>query len=147
MISTFMFLSLLAVVYGTINSGRGFAGVQDNLAKMQMDARRVLGRLSSELRMTGWLDNAIPGEPKYPYVFTNGVAAGSFAGESHLPPAQHVDPTSRAFGDVREIVIKIPVDLDGDGSLEIVDHWGQPLSYHHHRSYEGPPRESTFRII
>jgi len=38
-------------------------------------------------------------------------------------------------------------DTDGDGILEIVDHWGQPLSYHHHRSYEGPPNESTFRII
>ena len=38
-------------------------------------------------------------------------------------------------------------DTDGDGSLEIVDHWKQPLSYHHHRSYKGPPRESTFRII
>ena len=38
-------------------------------------------------------------------------------------------------------------DTDGDGILEIVDHWKQPLSYHHHRSYEGPPRESTFRLI
>ncbi|MHC4198770.1 MAG: prepilin-type N-terminal cleavage/methylation domain-containing protein, partial [Planctomycetota bacterium] len=38
-------------------------------------------------------------------------------------------------------------DTDGDGVLEIVDHWRQPLSYHHHRSYEGPPNESTFRII
>ena len=38
-------------------------------------------------------------------------------------------------------------DTDGDGSLEIVDHWRQPLSYHHHRSYKGPPMESTFRII
>ncbi len=38
-------------------------------------------------------------------------------------------------------------DTDGDGILEIVDHWKQPLSYHHHRSYEGPPKESTFRII
>ena len=38
-------------------------------------------------------------------------------------------------------------DTDGDKNLEIVDHWRQPLSYHHHRSYEGPPMESTFRII
>ena len=38
-------------------------------------------------------------------------------------------------------------DTDGNKRLEIVDHWEQALSYHHHRSYSGPPRESTFRLV
>ena len=38
-------------------------------------------------------------------------------------------------------------DTDGDGRREIVDRWGHPLSYHHHRSYKGPPMESTFRVF
>jgi type II secretory pathway pseudopilin PulG len=40
-------------------------------------------------------------------------------------------------------------DTDGDGKPEIVDHWKQPLSYYHHRSYRepGPPREMSFRLI
>jgi len=38
-------------------------------------------------------------------------------------------------------------DTDLDGEMEIVDHWGNPIYYYHHRSYSGPPRETTFRII
>jgi type II secretory pathway pseudopilin PulG len=49
--------------------------------------------------------------------------------------------TSRLDFDPKETA-----DTDGDGRREVVDHWGQPLSYYHHRSYSGPPRESTFRL-
>ncbi|MHC5054313.1 MAG: type II secretion system protein [Planctomycetota bacterium] len=38
-------------------------------------------------------------------------------------------------------------DTDGNGRPEFVDHWLQPVIYHHHRSYYGPPREATFRLI
>ena len=38
-------------------------------------------------------------------------------------------------------------DTDGNGRKEIIDHWGRPVSYYHHRSYVGPPRELSFRII
>ncbi len=38
-------------------------------------------------------------------------------------------------------------DTDDNGRQELVDHWGQPLSYYHHRSYSAPPKETTFRII
>jgi len=38
-------------------------------------------------------------------------------------------------------------DTDGNGRPELVDHWRRPISYYHHRSYRGPPRETTFRLI
>ena len=38
-------------------------------------------------------------------------------------------------------------DTDGNDRLELIDHWGQPIEYHHHRSYYGPPKETTFRIV
>lgn len=117
MISTFIFLSVLGAIYGALSSGRSFAGVENTLAKIQMDARKVLDRVGGELRMAGWLDHATEGELPYPYVFVNGVAYGAYASESHAAPAQHVPATSGAFGQVREIVFKIPRDLDGDGML------------------------------
>jgi hypothetical protein len=115
MVSTFIFLAALAAVYGSIASGRHMADVEETYAVMNMDARRALAKMSDELRMTGWRSNAATGEPDYPYVFTNGVAPGSWDDESHTPPTQHVPATSLAFGDVREIIFKIPVDQDGDG--------------------------------
>jgi prepilin-type N-terminal cleavage/methylation domain-containing protein len=38
-------------------------------------------------------------------------------------------------------------DTDENEKLEIVDHWKQPISYYHHRSYSGAPRATTFRIV
>jgi general secretion pathway protein G len=38
-------------------------------------------------------------------------------------------------------------DTDGDGRPEIVDYWQRPFSYYHHRSYAGPPRETTYRLV
>jgi len=38
-------------------------------------------------------------------------------------------------------------DTDSDGRKELVDHWMQPISYYHHRSYFEPPKETTFRLI
>ncbi len=115
MMSTFIFLAVLAAIYSTIHSGQTFAGVQDTMAVMQMDARKALERMTTELRMTGWLENTFADEPPYPYIFVNGVASGSFAAESHPPPSQNVTDPNPAFGDVKTIVFKIPVDLDGNG--------------------------------
>ena len=115
MIATVIFLVVLGAVYGTVNSGQQFSAVQKTMAKAQMDARKALERITSELRMSGWRQNPAHGEPPYPHIFTNGAASGAYADESHAPPAQHVGPGNPAYGDVREIVFKIPVDLDGDG--------------------------------
>ncbi|MHC4712538.1 MAG: PilW family protein [Planctomycetota bacterium] len=117
LMSTFIFLSLLGAVYSTISSSRSFAGTEATLAKMQMDGRKSLERLSHELRMTGWLDSPFAGEPPVPYIFVNGDAKGSYAYLSHLAPAQHVAPGTPAFGDVKEIAFRVPVDLDGNGLL------------------------------
>lgn len=38
-------------------------------------------------------------------------------------------------------------DTDGNGREELVDHWLQPVNYYHHRTYFGPPKETTFRLI
>lgn len=117
LMSSLIFVALLVAVYGALGDAESFSGVQGTYAKMQMDARKVLDKFAFELRMTGWVDNAVPTDPSYPYIFTNGVATGAYAPESHVPPAQHVGATSPAFGPVREIVFKIPQDLDGDGLL------------------------------
>jgi prepilin-type N-terminal cleavage/methylation domain-containing protein len=39
------------------------------------------------------------------------------------------------------------LDTDKNDLDEIVDHWLQPVSYYHHRSYSGPPKESSYRLI
>ena len=117
LMSSIIFVALLMAVYGALGDADSFSGVQGTYAKMQMDARKVLNKMASDLRMTGWVDNADPTQPSYPYVFTNGVATGAYACESHVPPVQHVGASSPAFGPVREIVFKIPEDLDGDGLL------------------------------
>lgn len=117
MVSTFIFLAVLGSVYGAISSGRRLADVEKTYGVMEMDARKTLEFMSQELRMSGWRDHAIPGEPAYPYIFTNGVAFGSYADESHPAPDQHVGVLSPAFGEVREIVFKIPTDIDGNGIL------------------------------
>ncbi len=113
-VSTFIFLAFLAAVYGAISSSREYTDVQSTYAKMRMDAHRALDAMAFELRMSGWRDNPDPNEPDFPYVFTNGVAEGYYADESHDPPAQHIPATSPAFGDIREIVFKIPFDADAD---------------------------------
>ncbi len=55
--------------------------------------------------------------------------------------------TSRKWTAQQEFSPKELADTDGNGRQELVDHWGQPLGYHHHRSYSAPPKETTFRII
>jgi len=55
--------------------------------------------------------------------------------------------TSPRWRGQREFTEDQVADTDLDGAMEIVDHWGHPISYYHHRSYSGPPRETTFRII
>lgn len=55
--------------------------------------------------------------------------------------------TSPQFRGQQEFSTDEAKDTDGNGQLEIVDHWEEPISYYHHRSYSGPPRETTFRIV
>jgi len=117
LVSTFIFLAFMAAVFSAVNSSRGFAGVQDTLAKMQMDSRKVLERIGTELRMAGWLDGPAVGDPPLPYVFFDGNAEAPYSICGHEPAAQHVPATSPAFGDVRELVFRRPVDQDGDGLL------------------------------
>ncbi len=117
LISSFIFVSLLIAVYGALSDSMKFHGVQGTFIKMQMDGRRALERMASELRMAGRIDNPVEGEPGYPYVFTNGVALDTFAANSHPAPTRHLDPANPASGDVSSIVFRLPADEDGDGLL------------------------------
>jgi hypothetical protein len=117
LVSSFIFVALLIAVYSALSDSMGFQGVQGTYIKMQMGARRALDRMSNELRMTGRFNNPVAGQPGYPYVFTGGVALGSFAAESHDAPAKHLPVGNTANGDSRDIVFKIPRDVDGDGLL------------------------------
>ncbi len=55
--------------------------------------------------------------------------------------------TSRKWVGSQEFTRKEAADTDGNGSTEIIDAWKGPLSYYHNRSYSGPPRATTFRLI
>jgi len=125
MVSTFIFLAFLAAVYQAVNRSRQFADVQETLSVIQVDGEKALNRMAEELRMSAHISNPIAGEPAYPYVFVNGEAYDSFAAESHTPPDQHVGPGSPGFGEVREIVFKVPFDNDGNGLFTDED-TGQP---------------------
>ncbi len=59
----------------------------------------------------------------------------------------HEALTSRKWVGSQEFTRKEAADTDGTGSMEIIDAWGRPLSYYHNRSYSGPPRATTFRLI
>ena len=109
-------MSLLVAVYEALGDSLSFSGVQSTYTSMQMEARKALDKMSNEIRMTGWVNNPVAGQPHFPYIFANGVATGYFADESHAAPAQHVN-SGNAFGPVTEIVLKIPQDNDGDGLL------------------------------
>jgi len=117
LVTSFLFVTLLVAVYGALNDSMSFTGVQNTYVDIQMDARRALERMSDELRMSGWVNCPAPGNPRMPYIFANGVAAGYYAAESHAPAAQHVGPGNGAFGDITEIVFKVPRDNDGNGLL------------------------------
>ena len=54
--------------------------------------------------------------------------------------------TSPKWTGQREFAPDETADTDSNGRLELVDHWLNPLNYYHHRSYAGPPRETTFRL-
>ena len=125
MVSMFIFLGFLAAVYQAVSRSRQFTDVQEALSVIQVDAEHALNRMTQELRMTAHITNPILGEPACPYVFAAGVAEGSFVAESHTPPDQHVQPTSPGFGEVREIVFKVPFDNDGNGLFTDED-TGQP---------------------
>ncbi len=125
MCSTFIFLVFVASVSQAMTKARQYSEVQKKLAYIQMDAEHALARMGDELRMSAPISNPIPLEPAYPYVFINGVAEGAFAAESHAPATQNVAPTSPGFGEVREIVFKVPFDNDGNG-LCTDDVTGQP---------------------
>jgi prepilin-type N-terminal cleavage/methylation domain-containing protein len=57
--------------------------------------------------------------------------------------------TSPKWSGQYEFGEKEAADTDGDGRLEVVDHWGRPVSYCHHRSYSrpGPPNAASFRLV
>lgn len=116
MVSMVLFLACLLGVLNALSDSMYHYTVQGAYAVMQMDARKALEAIASDLRMAGRIrskDNLI----EYPYVFVNGGATLTFEPPAmHDPSTQHVAATAPAFGENREIGYKIPTDVDGDGS-------------------------------
>jgi general secretion pathway protein G len=69
------------------------------------------------------------------------------AGGTASAEALHKALTSAKWPGAYEFTNKEAQDTDGNGEREIVDAWGGPISYYHNRSYSGPPRATTFRLI
>lgn len=118
LVASFIFVAMLAALYGSLAAAMKLKSVQGTYAKMEMDARRALARIAEELRMSGRVANTAPGQPGYPYTFVNGGALGTFNPPARHDPADvHVEPGTPAAGDCIEISMLIPVDNDGDGLL------------------------------
>jgi general secretion pathway protein G len=69
------------------------------------------------------------------------------AGGTASAEALHKALTSAKWPGAHEFTAKEARDTDGNGQPEIIDAWGRPISYHHNRTYSGPPRATTFRLI
>lgn len=59
----------------------------------------------------------------------------------------HQALTSRSWSGQCDFTTNQARDTNANGRKELVDHWLHPINYYHHRSYQGPPRETTFRLI
>ncbi len=118
LMSSFIFCALLAALYAAMADADRMKKVQDTYARMDMDARRALLQMSTELRMSGRVANPAPGQPSFPYTFVNGGALGTYNPRARHSPANiNVDSSSPAYGDNVEISFLIPHDNDGDGLL------------------------------
>jgi len=126
MVSMVLFLACLVGVLGALSDSMYHYSVQGTYAVMQMQARKALETVSKDLRMAGRIrsiDNVI----EYPYTFVNGgptatcvsVDGGSAATftvpAAHPAAVHHVAAGAPSSGDVREIGLKVPADVDGDG--------------------------------
>ena len=75
---------------------------------------------------------------------------GDYPGGSGGPASAemlHAALTSRKWTGGVEFEPKETADTDGNGRMEIIDSWRNPISYYHHRSYSGAPRATTFRLV
>lgn len=75
----------------------------DAKADIEEQGRRALMSISAEIKEAGYVTDSVTGA-SYPYIFSDGAAAGRFAAYSHSTPSQ-----------CREIVFRMVKDLDGDG--------------------------------
>ena len=55
--------------------------------------------------------------------------------------------TSKKWTGAQEFAANEARDTDGNDRPEIIDPWDKPILYYHNRSYSGPPRATTFRLI
>jgi hypothetical protein len=117
LVAAFIFVALLVAVYAALTDAMAVQDIQGTYVTIQMDARRALDRMATELRMTGRFNNPAPGQPGYPYVFADGDPFGVFTYLKHDPPVRHLPASNPANGASCDIVFKVPRDEDGDGLL------------------------------
>ena len=110
-ISLLLFGSLAAIS----RSGSNLIEAQSGDLDMQGTAARAMSVILSDLRQTGKVD--LGGGLVYPYLYSDGAAAGAFAAYSHPPAVLHVAAASPANGPSQEILFKTLKDLDGDGKF------------------------------
>ncbi len=126
----------LIVVIGIISILAGLLMVGVSAARIRA-ARAKTTALLKELELLAGQYETLHGD--YPSDAGGGGADGSESLYEAL--------TSAKKGVQHEFAPEKIADTDGDGKMEIVDHWGNPVGYYHHRSYGGPPRETTFRLV
>lgn len=104
-----LFVVVLVVMGVLLQSSWGVYGMGATQLELTGSARKCLDRIVRDLKHAGRVGG-------YPYIFENGVAEGDFSEYAHPPiPIKHVPEGSEAYGPVREMVFKVPEDLDGSG--------------------------------
>lgn len=111
---------ILALLAGTLmtamQSLRDVTMTGDMRAQMQVEGERALSWIVSDLRRSGFVDDA---GDDFPYLFRDGVGVGNFVGHSHTVPPKQAKPSDSDFGFNREVVFLLPADADGDNVPDI----------------------------
>ncbi len=108
----FVMLALLSL----FSAANSLFRAGDVKADIEEQGRMALMRLADDVRQAGYYTDPTTGA-SYPYMFTNGMADGHFAGYSHTPADNDSDEGTSAYGPSREIVFVMAEDLDGNGVL------------------------------
>jgi prepilin-type N-terminal cleavage/methylation domain-containing protein len=105
-------------VVGSMNDLTSAGSTQVELQRM---GEKALERILNDLRRSGYTPpNAGEDVPEYPYFFVDGsVDDPDFDIHEHPPAVKAAEASEYDFGPNREIVFRMPADLDFDGTPDV----------------------------
>ncbi|MCK6448156.1 MAG: hypothetical protein L6Q99_17350 [Planctomycetes bacterium] len=118
-ISTVLLIALSGSLTAAMIGTRGVFQEGSLQSKMQDAADRALGRISQDLRRSGF---TTVGTTSYPYLFDDGAPNATFTAHAHAPATENADPADADFGVNRDIVFVQPqmaTDVAGDEAPQL----------------------------